>query len=205
MPPILPHSGGGLWTTLVPMSRWDAVVLAGGRGRRLGGVDKPSLVVAGRTLLDTALDACAEARATVVVGPRRPTKRPVDWTREEPPGGGPLAALAAGVRALPPDAPLVVVVAADLPAVSAGAVRGLVEVVDRDGAVAVDTAGRIQPLLAAYRTDALRQALAAVGDPHGRPMHDLVETLSLTRVPTPDATDDIDTPGDLARWQEGRP
>ncbi|MGH8776871.1 MAG: NTP transferase domain-containing protein, partial [Jiangellaceae bacterium] len=48
--------------------RWDAVVLAGGRGSRLGGVDKPALRIGGRTLLDTALVATAAARSTVVVG-----------------------------------------------------------------------------------------------------------------------------------------
>lgn len=187
------------------MSRWDAVVLAGGSGLRLGGADKPSLVVAGRTLLDTALTACAGARATVAVGPRRPTSHPVAWTREVPPGGGPLAALAAGLEALPADVRLVVVVAADLPAVSADVIGTLVEAVEGDGAAAVDSAGLVQPLLAAYRADALRRALAAVGAPHGRPMRDLVEALSLAEVPAPDETADIDTPGDLARWQEGRP
>lgn len=186
------------------MSSWDAVVLAGGRGRRLGGVDKPGLVVAGRTLLDIALNACVDARTTVVVGPRRPTSRPVIWVREEPPGGGPLAALAAGVRVLPPGGECVVVVAADLPAVSAGAVRSLVDQVAADGAVAVDAEGTRQPLLAAYRRDALRRAFAAVGTLHGRPMHALVEHLSLAEVHAPAATADIDTPGDLARWQEGQ-
>jgi molybdopterin-guanine dinucleotide biosynthesis protein A len=187
------------------MSRWDAVVLAGGGGRRLGGTDKPALVVGGRTLLDTALDACAAARTTVVVGPRRPASRPVTWTREDPPGGGPLAALAAGLLALPAGGRIVVVLAGDLPAVSAATVDALVAAVRDDGAVAVDPAGRAQPLLAAYRSDALRRALHVIGDPHGRPMRALVGALTLAEVPVPEATYDIDTPGDLARWREGQP
>jgi molybdopterin-guanine dinucleotide biosynthesis protein A len=79
---------------------YDALVLAGGAARRLGGTDKPALAVGGRMLLDRVLAACAAARTTVVVGPRRPTARPVLWTREEPAGGGPLPALAAGLAAL---------------------------------------------------------------------------------------------------------
>lgn len=187
------------------MPEWDAVVLAGGGGRRLGGVDKPALVIGRRTLLDAALVACADARHTVVVGPRRPTTRPVSWTREDPPGTGPLAALAAGLHALPQSAPTVVVLAADLPAVSAVAVFSLVDGVAGDGAAAVDAQGRLQPLLAAYRRDALAAALADIGDPAGRPVHLLVDALDLAEVQATDAAIDIDTPGDLARWKESQP
>lgn len=190
--------------TLVTMPEWDAVVLAGGRGRRLGGVDKPGLIIGRRTLLDAALAACAGARRTVVVGPRRPTSRPVSWTREDPPGTGPLAALAAGLGALPPGALTVAVLAADLPAVSPAAVLALVDGVAGDGAAAIDADGRLQPLLAAYRRNALAAALAGIGDPAGRPVHLLVDALDLAEVPTTDAAIDIDTPGDLARWEEGR-
>ncbi|WP_157663013.1 molybdenum cofactor guanylyltransferase, partial [Prescottella equi] len=48
-----------------------AIVLAGGRATRMGGIDKPGLVVAGRRMLDTALDAVADCDRVVVVGPRR--------------------------------------------------------------------------------------------------------------------------------------
>ncbi|MDP9398746.1 MAG: NTP transferase domain-containing protein, partial [Actinomycetota bacterium] len=59
------------------MPPYDAVVLAGGRARRLGGVDKPGLEVAGRSLLDRVLAACAGAGRTVIAGPQRPTARAV--------------------------------------------------------------------------------------------------------------------------------
>ncbi|WP_198601894.1 NTP transferase domain-containing protein, partial [Streptomyces sp. MH60] len=38
---------------------YDAVVLAGGAARRLGGADKPGLRVGARALLDRVLAACA--------------------------------------------------------------------------------------------------------------------------------------------------
>ena len=50
---------------------FDAVVLAGGGARRLGGVDKMALVVDGSTLLERVLQAVRDAGRRVVVGPRR--------------------------------------------------------------------------------------------------------------------------------------
>ncbi|MGX1620665.1 NTP transferase domain-containing protein, partial [Streptomyces sp. NPDC055506] len=85
-------------TPYEPPAAYDAVVLAGGAARRLGGADKPGVRVGGRALLDRVLAACDGARTTVVVAAARPTARPVTWAREDPPGGGPLAALDAGLR-----------------------------------------------------------------------------------------------------------
>lgn len=191
------------------MAEWDAVLLAGGAGRRLGSVDKPAITIRGRTLLDTALAACAGARTTVVVGPDRPASRPIHWTRERPPGGGPLAALAAGLRALEPGAELVVVLAADLPALTPSTIHELVDVAsthpDTDGAVARDVDGRPQPLLAAYRRAALDRELGSLGDPHHRAFRDLMAGLRLVPVDVGGAAADIDTPADLRRWRRGEP
>jgi molybdopterin-guanine dinucleotide biosynthesis protein A len=104
---------------------YDAVVLAGGAARRLGGADKPGVRVGGRALLDRVLAACAGATRTVVVARPRATARPVEWAREDPPGGGPLAALDAGLRHT--TAPYVVVLSADLPFLEAGTVRSLLD------------------------------------------------------------------------------
>ncbi|MGH8777211.1 MAG: molybdenum cofactor guanylyltransferase, partial [Jiangellaceae bacterium] len=123
---------------------------------------------------------------------------------------GPLAALAAGVAALPADTPpstggagLVVVLAADLPAVTADVVDRIVAACDDptvDGAVVTDVAGRTQPLLAAYRLPALDRMLATLGDPAGRPVRHLVGALTLAEIVDDEAAADIDTPQDLARW-----
>lgn len=99
-------------------------------------------------MLDRVLGACQAARRTVVVGSRRPTVRPVHWVREEPPGGGPVAGLAAGV--LETAAGTVLVLSADLPFMTAGTVRDLVAIPpDHEGVQLVDGRGRGQPLAAA--------------------------------------------------------
>ncbi|WP_432092348.1 NTP transferase domain-containing protein [Streptomyces sp. bgisy100] len=266
---------------------YDAVVLAGGAAKRMGGADKPGLRVGGRPLLDRVLGACADATTTVVVGSRRPTARPVRWAREEPPGGGPLAALAAGLAHV--TEPVVLALSADLPFLSAETVRALIGALDgekpgpgpapaarrdagpdadratadratadratadratmdragadrdtraggaaraeaadtsraawdpatarageadgtagnepADGVLLVDSDGRDQPLVAAYRTEPLRRELSLLAAEHGGlahlPLRLLSAELTLRRIsgPVPAASFDCDTWEDLA-------
>ncbi|MFC7880593.1 NTP transferase domain-containing protein [Streptomyces sp. NPDC057376] len=191
---------------------YDAVVLAGGAARRLGGADKPGLRVGGRALLDRVLAACAGARSTVVVAAPRPTARPVTWVREDPPGGGPLAALAAGLGHT--TAEHVVVLSADLPFLAGATVGRLLSALaasDADGVLLTDADGRDQPLVAAYRASALRRELAALtrdredgadgtdrADLTGLPLRRLTGALRLTRVPDAVASFDCDTWHDIA-------
>jgi molybdopterin-guanine dinucleotide biosynthesis protein A len=137
---------------------FDAVVLAGGSARRLGGVDKPALVVGDRSLLDRVLAAVVDASRVVVVGPVRTTDRPVLWCREDPPGGGPVAALAAGLVEVRADR--VAVLAGDLPFLTPTVIERLLEsAAGRQGALVVDEGGRDQLLLGVWDTTALRRAL----------------------------------------------
>ncbi|MCJ1678621.1 molybdenum cofactor guanylyltransferase [Streptomyces sp. APSN-46.1] len=181
---------------------YDAIVLAGGAAQRLGGADKPALRVGGRSLLDRVLDACADARTTVVVGGRRPTPRPVHWTREHPPGGGPLAALDAGLRET--TAELVLVLSADLPFLDRDTVHALLAADGPDGAVLRDPGGRDQPLVAAYRAEPLRREIALLATEHGTlyglPLRALTAELDLAAVTAkaPLASFDCDTWEDLA-------
>ncbi|WP_327703852.1 DUF6457 domain-containing protein [Streptomyces decoyicus] len=131
------------------LTDYDTIVLAGGAARRLGGADKPSLSVGGRPLLDRVLAACPDAAITVVVGPRRPATRAVVHALEDPPGGGPLAALDAGLRHT--TAPTVLVLSADLPFLTAATVQSLLEAATR-------TAGAATP--------------GGRSAPHGRAPHD---------------------------------
>lgn len=180
------------------MGGYDAVVLAGGSGRRLGGVDKAVLDVGGEALLARVLAAVAGADRTVCVGPVRATSRDVLWCREDPPGGGPVAALAAAAPHV--RAEVVVVLAVDLPFVDPATVAALVAAVDGadDGAVGVDGERMRQPLLAAYRLSALDRALAEIGPPAGASMRALVGPLRLREVAVGRAATDCDTADDLA-------
>jgi molybdopterin-guanine dinucleotide biosynthesis protein A len=185
------------------VTSFDAVILAGGSGRRLGGVDKAALTIGGATLLDRTLDAVEAATAVVCVGPERllgGTTRSATWTREQPPGGGPVAALSAGLDLV--DASVVAVLAVDHPFVTAEVVSRLVEtcsLADVDAALAGDAEGMPQPLLAAYRTASLRACIRAIGGPAGVAMTRAIEGLRCVTVPAPDAAQDCDTPEDLER------
>ncbi|WP_405615147.1 NTP transferase domain-containing protein [Streptomyces sp. NBC_01508] len=185
----------------------DAIVLAGGAAKRLGGVDKPAVSVGGRSLLDRVLGACGGAARTVVVGGRRPTARPVRWAREEPPGGGPVAALDAGVRHV--EADTVLVLSADLPFLKRETTDRLLDALaadgGREGALLTDPDGRDQPLVAAYRTEPLRREIALLATEHGNlvglPLRLLTHELDLARVAAaadPLASFDCDTWEDIS-------
>ncbi|WP_328537770.1 NTP transferase domain-containing protein [Streptomyces sp. NBC_00344] len=186
------------------MTLYDAVVLAGGSAKRLGGADKPGLTVGGLALLDRVLGACRGAGATVVVGGRRGTVRPVLWAREEPPGGGPLAALDAGLRMV--SAETVLVLSADLPFLGESTVPALLSALaagPHEGVLLTDSGGRDQPLVAAYRTEPLRRELALLSTEHGStaglPVRLLVAALDLARIAAePLASFDCDTWQDIA-------
>ena len=186
--------------------RWDAVILAGGRASRLGGIDKTALAVQGRSLLDRAVDATGGARARVIVGPTSAGGLPS--VLEEPRWGGPALGLAVGLAALPGGAPYVAVVAADQPAVVAGlreVLGGATEGERTDGWVAVDPDGRTQPLLAVYCRAALEAAVEALKREDalvGASLRRLLRDLALTEVPLPAALcRDVDTPEDLLAWR----
>lgn len=167
---------------------YDALVLAGGEGRRLGGVSKAEVPVAGRALLDHVLEAVADARCTVVVGPPELAGRGFPTAMEEPPGGGPVAGIDAGVRHLGDGSAPVLVVACDAPLAGDAVpllLAALTEHPAADGAVLVDADGRRQALLAVYRRAPLEAALEhrrADGGVHGCPVWRLVGSLTLTEV-----------------------
>jgi molybdopterin-guanine dinucleotide biosynthesis protein A len=197
------------------MQKYAAVVLAGGRGRRLGGPQKPAVAVAGRPMLGRVLAAVAGAAVRVVVGPSelgRLVPNGVSLMLEDPPGGGPVAALAAGLTAIPADVDRLVLLAADLPLLSPPAVDRLLAAVDGfDGAVYVDGDGRRQWLCGAWRVGALRDRLAGLagsaagrppGDLAGRSLRDLFGPLRVADVSGPAGEPppwyDCDTPAEVA-------
>jgi molybdopterin-guanine dinucleotide biosynthesis protein A len=178
-------------------SGYDAIVLAGGAATRLGGRDKPALVVDGLTLLDRVLAAVAGAETVVVVADPRPTTATVTWVREDPVGSGPAAAARAGLAAVTADK--VLLIAADLPFFTAATVAKLLANTGKTGAVLVDDEGREQWLAGAWPTETLRTAelrpggslRAALAPLH--PTHVRAGALEVL---------DCDTPDDLARARE---
>jgi molybdopterin-guanine dinucleotide biosynthesis protein A len=192
------HTGG------VPVA---VVVLAGGAARRWGGRDKTAAVLGRRTVLEHAVrglvaGAGVGLQDVVVVGPPgHPAALPgARWVREDPPGGGPAAGLAAAVAALGPAVDVVVVAAGDAP-FAGSAVPPLLAALtdDAEAVIGVDPAGRDQPLLGAYRVAALRRAFARVTEVSGARLRDVLAPLRLVRLPVDArAALDLDTPADLA-------
>lgn len=184
--------------------RLGAVVLTGGTGVRMGGADKATLEVGGVSLLERALAATVAAVEVVVVGTEVPTTRPVRWTREEPPGGGPAAGLLAGLRAFADLPPLVAVLAVDMPRVTATTLARLTWAVERepvDGALLVDRDGRRQLLCGVYRSAALQASgPPRPEDERGMPVHRLLGGLVLSEVSALEyEAADVDTWEDLRR------
>ncbi|QNG19394.1 NTP transferase domain-containing protein [Rhodococcus triatomae] len=178
-----------------------AIILAGGAATRMGGIDKPALIVGGRRMLDTALAAIAVADRTVVVGPHRDGIAALQ-VQEDPPGSGPVAGIAAGLAALgtrPTDR--VLVLASDLPWIGTRTTEDLLGALERtegaDAALGIDETGRVQYLLSAWRAEALADALEALDSPVNQPMRALHPQHPVT-VEVAGATD-CDTPEDIER------
>ncbi|MCF8571762.1 NTP transferase domain-containing protein [Gordonia sp. HY002] len=183
-----------------------AIVLAGGRGSRLGGVDKAAVNVGGRPLVDhvyAALDGCAPI---IAVGPASIQRPGVHVVREDPPFGGPVAAIAAALDALG-DVNETWLLACDLPRAERIVARLTAEEIGPDdGVVLVDRSGHVQWLAGRYRTSALRRAVAALPAPAGASMRRLLDELRLRTVDDPDdAGIDIDTPEDLVAFETPDP
>lgn len=179
--------------------RWNAVILAGGRATRLGGVAKPLIEVRGRTMLDAALAAAAAAESIVVVG-AVPVPHGVLQTVEDPPHSGPAAGLAAGLDKLETSTPWTLVLASDVPGVEL-AVPGLLAVAGDDppvdGICFHDSQSHPQWMLAIYRADALRRAVAAV-DTTNLSMRRLLAPLTLRAIAGDSAViGDCDTWADI--------
>ncbi|MFD4180046.1 NTP transferase domain-containing protein [Rhodococcus sp. NPDC058514] len=184
-------------------SRYDAVILAGGSATRMGGVDKPAIVIAGRSMLSAALDAVAGAERVVVVGPHRADLADsIRQTQESPVGGGPVLAMNAGLRELEGGTAHVVVLAADLPFLAAASIESLVDALDREpdatAAFALDESGRVQFLLGVWRRSALSARLDKLGraDLANRPMKTVIPAGYVTVPMT--GISDCDTEADVA-------
>lgn len=191
------------------MSDVAGLLLTGGASRRTGR-PKAELVVDGARLSDRAAAVLSDVCHPVLeVGP--------GWTSlpavsEDPPGAGPLAAVAAGGRALRGEGHggPAIILAVDMPRVDPPLLRFLADFPGTSTVVPF-AHGRSQPLCARYSSDALEAAerLVAEGE---TAMRALLETeLEVQwagprmwgRAASDEAFLDIDTPEDLDRAVRG--
>ncbi|WP_035805272.1 nucleotidyltransferase family protein [Kitasatospora mediocidica] len=197
-----------------PLPRVAGLVLAAGGGRRLGGRPKALLPFRGRPLVEHAVDVLRAGGCgplLVVLGAAREqvldtadlagctTVVNPNWA--EGMGGS----LRAGLAALPPDCPAVLVSLVDTPGVTPSAVARLLAA-HRDGATLAAAAydgKRGHPVLigAGHFAEA---AAGARGDAGARALlaahRDGLRMVECADVAVPD---DLDTPADLARWSAG--
>jgi molybdopterin-guanine dinucleotide biosynthesis protein A len=164
------------------LTSFAAIVLAGGQATRLGGADKASIEVHGRTLLEHALDAVIDAGEVVVVGQSVPTDRPVTFVVEDPQYGGPVAGLLTGRDSLLRRFPTLVVLAVDMPFLTAATIRRLHDAaVGHDGAVLADPDGRRQ-LAFVVATEDLDRVRPDREAQHGHALWPMLDELDLVVV-----------------------
>lgn len=178
-----------------------AIVLAGGRASRLGGVDKASVQIDGLPLVDLVYAAVKGCAPVVGVGPESIVRPGVRVVREDPPFGGPVAGIRAALDVLDgtasdgSSAAETWLLACDLP--RAGALVDLLSPVeipgDADAIIAVDADGRQQWLAGRYRVGSLRRAVDALPEIDGASMRSLVSALVLHGVPDAGTALDLDT------------
>ena len=198
----------------------DVVVLAGGTGRRLDGASKPDVVARGLRLLDHVLAGLEQLRTqglplgrVCVVAPAE-VSLPGGVLRalEDPPLGGPVAGMAAGLELLGrshPVAGLTGILTCDAP-LSWQALPALHRALaqagpELDGVCARD-GEHTQYLLGLYR----RRALAAAVAPGGVPLRDTavrraLRPLRIAALPVSrDVVRDLDTWAEVRAWDAGR-
>jgi molybdopterin-guanine dinucleotide biosynthesis protein A/uridine kinase len=191
------------------LRRVTAIVLAGGASQRFA-PDKLAEQVEGQPLLDRALASLPEHVTVVVVGSVREVARPVIFTSEDPPGGGPAAALVAGIRrALAESSDVIVTLPADAPLGGEAAMTLLSRLEDDpniEAVVGIDSGGREQPLQLALRAVAAGALVAAAG-PGGaagvsaRRLLDALRPGLVTHELAQAALWDIDTPDQMLAWR----
>ncbi|HEY0713530.1 MAG TPA: NTP transferase domain-containing protein, partial [Polyangia bacterium] len=151
-----------------------AAIVAGGAGRRMGGVDKTKLVIAGQTILERQLAVLKPRFSRVFLVTAPPSDNPAPLHTRLParlhevhdrgaPGRGPLAGIEAALAALSADEDAVVCVAGDMPLLQ----PALLELVRDQAPAALAVVPRLgrdrrpEPLLARYQRGCLPAIVAA--------------------------------------------
>jgi molybdopterin-guanine dinucleotide biosynthesis protein A len=189
-----------------PAILWSAAILAGGRARRFGGLDKADLVVDGRSILDRQLALLLAATDDVLIvgGAVRQVPGGVRQVADRHPGLGPLAGLDAALTHAVHDT--VIVLACDMPYVTGGLLHHLASLAQNVDIVVPESDRGYHPLCAAY-TRACHEAVARRLAEHRLSLTGLFEEVRVRVVPAGELRafgdarrlmTNLNTPDDLA-------
>ena len=204
------------WENNVVLMSTSAIVLAGGKGRRLG-VKKHLLEIGGRSLLEIVV-----ARVSVVSGDVIVVASPADTisirfrgikvVSDVVPGRGPLSGLHAGLRVAKFDRALLV--GCDMPFLSTELLHHLVETATDSDAVVPQIANDLEPLLAVYSRACL-PIVEVLLNREDASMRDLLDDVRVHLVPEDEVRQfdpegrswfNVNTPSDAdtarALWEE---
>ena len=140
----------------------SAAILAGGRAIRYGGRNKSALVIEGRTILDRQLDVLSRAADEVFVVGNAPAPAGVKVVADRIPGCGPIGGLHTALAEARGE--IVLVVACDMPFVTAELLACLARLCADAEAVVPRTERGYHPVCAAYRRTCLERVARRVSN-----------------------------------------
>lgn len=180
----------------------SAMVLTGGKSTRFGS-DKSQAIMGQNSLIEKILDSLPQDIEIVVVGPSiKNTSRAPKYAQEDPLGGGPVAAISAGLEFV--ETEYVAIIATDMPFASQ-IIEHLTSLlpISKDALIPLDAQNVRQSLCAIYRVQTLRETMTELDDVQGQSMRNLTGLLQVKEVRLPAELEriliDIDTPSDLER------
>lgn len=136
-----------------------ALILAGGKATRLGGIDKTQILVDGRTIFERQVEALAPCVAEIIVSSRTALagfRNVIDTVAD----AGPLAGIAAGLAAA--TTPWLFVLAGDMPYVHRAFIETMLSCADAEcDAVGIRIGALPEPLCTVMRTAAWRPIVDA--------------------------------------------
>jgi molybdopterin-guanine dinucleotide biosynthesis protein A len=141
---------------------WSAAILAGGRARRFGGRDKGALVVDGRSILERQLAELAMITEDILIVGGTSAPRPARLVFDRVAGCGPLGGLHAALDEARGEA--TIVLACDMPYVSAPFLIHLLSLTGEADAVVPRTEDGYHPLCAAYTRACLAPLTARLSE-----------------------------------------
>ncbi len=131
----------------------EAVILAGGKGKRMGGVEKALLDLQGRPFLDYLLEtlSCFFSKISISTNsPKLYNRYGLSIIEDEFPDKGPMAGILAALENI--DSDFLFFVPCDTPLLQKGLIQCILERIDKlkNGLVIEDQNRRLHPLLGVY-------------------------------------------------------